>query len=131
MKKFVSYTIFKSKFCPYIKGRYPRNELDKQRSFFVWPSLQNFPTVQNGPENRKDLYLIKLVSKWKRAIKKEHTSFLLFHFLGLKLVPINSAINSASDNLTHFFQKRRRCTKKSNQTRKSELKLFWNVFCDI
>ena len=53
---------------------------------------RNFPTVQNGLEKRKNLYLIKLVSKW----------CLVFHFWDLKLVPIDSALNSASDNLTFF-----------------------------
>ena len=67
----------------------------------------------------ENLYLIKLVSKWKRAIRKRHTNFLLFYFYDLKLVSIDSALNSASVKLTHSFQKCRRGTKKSNQTWKS------------
>ena len=49
------------------------------------------------------------------AIRKGHTSFLFFHFWDLKLVPIDSALNSASGNLSHFFQKCKRGTKKSSQ----------------
>ena len=48
----------------------------------------------------KTLYLIKLVSKLKRAIRKEHKSFLVFHFWDLKLVLIDSALNSASGKVT-------------------------------
>ena len=63
-----------------------------------------------------------MVSKSTRATRKGHTNFLLFHFWDLKLVPINSALNPASGNLTHFFFKYRHGTKKSNQTWKSN----WN-----
>ena len=42
--------------------------------------------------------------KMKRSIRKRRTSFLLFHFWDLKLVSINSALNSAPGNLTHFFK---------------------------
>ena len=66
-----------------------------------------------------NLHLIKLVSKQKWVIRKEYTSFLLFYFWDLKLVPIDSALNFASGNLTYFFQKCRRGTKKSSQTWKS------------
>ena len=76
---------------------------------------KNFPILQNGLEKMKNLYLIKLVSKWKRAIRKGHTNFFLFHFWDLILVPIDTALNSASDNLTHFFQYRHG-TKKSSKT---------------
>ena len=41
---------------------------------------------------------------------------LLFHGWDLKLVPIDSVLNSVSGNLTHFFQKCRRGIKKSSQT---------------
>ena len=78
----------------------------------------NFPTVQNGPEKRKNLYLTKLVSKWKKAIRKGHTSFLVFHLWDLELVSIDSALNSAStiknDNMgqngtmSHFFWNQRK-----------------------
>ena len=67
----------------------------------------------------KNLYLIKLVSKWKRAIRERHTIFLLFYFYDLKVVSIDSALNSASVKLTHSFQNCRRGTKRSNQTWKS------------
>ena len=53
---------------------------------------------------RKTLYLIKLVSKWKRTIRKGHTTFLIFHFWDLKLVPIVPALNSVSGNLVIFFK---------------------------
>ena len=66
---------------------------------------RNFPTVQNSLQKRKKLHLIKLVSQLKRAIRKGHTSFLLFHFWDFKLVPIDSALNSSLGNLTHFFSK--------------------------
>ena len=73
---------------------------------------RNFPTVQNGLEKgKKRLNLIKLVLKWKRAIRKGHTSFLLFHLWDLKFVPI--------DSNSFFFQKCRCDTKKSSQTWKS------------
>ena len=63
----------------------------------------------------KNLHLMKLVSKWKRAIREKHTNFLLFCFCDMKLVSIDSALNSASSELTHSLQKFRRGTKKSNQ----------------
>ena len=68
--------------------------LSEQGNFSASDRLgKNFSTVQNGLEKRKNLYLIKLVSKSKRAIRKGHTSFLVFHFWDLKLVPIDSALN--------------------------------------
>ena len=55
----------------YIKGRYRWNEVSKQNLFFLEQAGfsasdqpgRNFPTVQSGPKKRKNLYLIKLVSK--------------------------------------------------------------------
>ena len=38
------------------------------------------------------------------AIRKGHTSFFLFHFWDLKLVQIDSALNSASGNYLIFFK---------------------------
>ena len=101
---FYSNKIFWSRFCLYIKGRYPWNEVTKwvfflseQVNFSAPDRLgRNFTTAQNGPKKRKNLYLIKLVSKWKRAIRKGHTSFLIFHFWDLKLMQIDLALNSAS-----------------------------------
>ena len=61
---------------------------------------RNFPTVHNGPGKRKHLYLINVVSKCKRMIRKGLKIFSVFHFWNLKLVPIDAALNSASDNLT-------------------------------
>ena len=67
---YFSKTIFWSRFCPYIKGRYPWNEVAKQifylsghANFSTSDRLgRNFQTVQTGPENRKNPYFIKLVS---------------------------------------------------------------------
>ena len=73
-------------------------------SFALDRARRNFRTVENGLERGKNLYLIKLISKGKKAIRKEYTSFLVFHFWDLKIVPINSALNSASDTLLHFFK---------------------------
>ena len=53
---------------------------------------------------RRNLNVIKLVSKWQTGIKKGQTSFIVFHFWDLKLVPINSALSSISENLTVFFK---------------------------
>ena len=39
----------------------------------------------------------------KRAIRKGNTRFWVFHFWDL--VPIDSVLNSASGNLTNFFQR--------------------------
>ena len=41
----------------------------------------------------------------KQAIRKVHTSFLLFHFWDFKSVLIYSALNSASGNPAIFFFK--------------------------
>ena len=37
----------------------------------------------------------------KRAIGKGYAAFLVIHFWDLKLAPIDSALNSASGNLTN------------------------------
>ena len=44
-----------------------------------------------------------MVSKRKRAIRKGHTS--CFDFWNFNLVPIDLVFNSASNSLTHFYQK--------------------------
>ena len=59
-------------------------------AFYLDLFPRNCPTVQNCPKKKKNLYLIKLVSKWKRAIRKGHTSFLVFDFWDLTSVPIDS-----------------------------------------
>ena len=41
----------------------------------------------------------------KKAIRKGHATFLVFHFWDLKLVPIDSALSSAPGNLTQDFKK--------------------------
>ena len=78
-----------------------------------------------------NFYLIKLVSKWKRTIRKGHTSFLAFYFWDLKLVSIVSALNSTSAIATHFFQKYGRGITKCSQTWKFRLKVFWDVVYDL
>ena len=62
-----------------------------------------------------------MVSKWKRAIRKGHTSFLVFYFWYLKLVPIDSALNFASGKLTWISKKCTNGFKKDCQIWKSEL----------
>ena len=47
--------------------------------------------------------LIKLVSKWKGASRKGHTSFFVFHFWDFKLVPIHSELNSTSGSIDQFL----------------------------
>ena len=55
--------------------------LSEQANFFCFrPTCKKFPAVLNGPEKRKNFYLVKLASKWKSAIRKGHTSFLVFIF---------------------------------------------------
>ena len=49
----------------------------------------------------ENLYEIKLVSKGKIVNRKGHTSFLVFCFWNFKLVPINSASNSALGTLIY------------------------------
>ena len=74
------------------QGCWSKIFLSEQANFSASDRLgRNFITVQNGPEKRKNLYLFKLVSKWKMAIAKVLTSFLVFHFWDLKLVLIESA----------------------------------------
>ena len=76
------------------------------------------------------------MSRWKRAIIKKHTSFLVFHFeiWNSAFDSIDSALNFAPGYLTHFFQKCRRGTKKSSQTWKSFVTYshkagkYWNQF---
>ena len=38
------------------------------------------------------------------AIRKGHTSFFGLDFLDFKVVPIDSALNSASDYITYFYE---------------------------
>ena len=95
-------SVYKRK-IPLERGCYTNFFLSEQANFSASERLgKKFPTVQNGPEQKKNLSLIKLVSKWKKAITKEHTRFLVFHFWDLKLVPIDSVLNSTSGNLTFW-----------------------------
>ena len=76
MKKFVlhcSFMIFQYKFCPYIKGRYPWNKVDKQRNLLLVSSSKFFSL---RPTWKKFLNL----PKW--FVKKEKSSF---NQIGLKI----------------------------------------------
>ena len=85
---------------------------------------RNFPTVQNGPEKRKNLYLIKLVSNWKRAIKKEHTTFLFFSILVFEIGSNWFSIKFCIRKSNSFFQKCRRGNKKKQANLKIRVKIF-------
>ena len=52
----------------------------------------------------------------KIAIRKGHTSFLVFKFWDLKLLRTASTLYTVSGNPTYFFQKCRRGIKKSSRT---------------
>ena len=68
-----------------------------------------------------------LVSKWKRSFRKGHASIFGFDCWEFKLVPVDSTLNFASENLTHLYHKSGHGTEKSSQTWKSRLDFFWNV----
>ena len=53
------------------------------------------------------------------AIWKRHTSFFVFDFWDFKLVPIDSALNSATENVTNTFHLSARDSHNRNQTWKS------------
>ena len=58
--------------------------LSEQANFSASERLgRNFPTVQNSLEKRKNLYLIKLVLRWKRAIRANE--LFGFSFLGFEV----------------------------------------------
>ena len=87
-----NYTIFYSKFCAYIEGKYPWNEVDQQKAFLFEPAScsasdqfrRDFLTVQNRFEKR----IKPLINSIGLRIKR-HTSFFLFLFCNLKLVLID------------------------------------------
>ena len=57
------FLVYKKK-IPLERGCQAKHFLSEQANFSASGRLRrNFPTVQNGPEKRKNLYLIKLVSK--------------------------------------------------------------------
>ena len=89
------------------KKKVPWKEVEK-RFFFLSEPANFYASDQHGRNfsavRKEKLYLIKLVPKWKRAIGKGHTNISAFNFWDLKLVPIVSALNSASGNLTYFFK---------------------------
>ena len=118
------YTIFQSTFYPHEKVKYSWNVVDKKKIILTEPANfsasdelgRNFPTVQNDLEQRKNLYLIKLVSVMKNSNYKRAYCFFIF---GIWLGLINSALRSASGTLGHFFQKSRHGTKNNSQISKS------------
>ena len=71
-------------------------------SAFNWHG-NKFPTLPKLSEKSKNYYLIKMVSKWKRPLKKGLV--LIFDFWYFKLLmPINLALDYSPGNLTHLFQ---------------------------
>ena len=52
-----------------------------------------------------NFYLIKLVLKWKRTIRKGHTSFLAFYFLGFEIGVNRFSIKFYISNCNSFFSK--------------------------
>ena len=100
----------------------------KQLILLLQTDSRKFP---NCPKlsyiKEKPLFIIKLVSKWKGAIRTGHTSLLVFRFWDLKLVTFDLALSSALGDLTFFFQECGCGTTKSSQTWKSRLKFYGNV----
>ena len=82
----------------YIRGT-PGTRLINQFFFCLNPII-----VRKWPEKEKELYFIKLVSKWKSAIRKRHAKFSQIRFWDLKLMPIDLASDSASRCLTRLFK---------------------------
>ena len=74
-------------------------------------------------------YLIELVSKWKGTNTKGHTSFLLFRFWDLKLVPIDSVLYQIILIIFFFFffPKMYAWHQEKQGNFKIQLKFFWNV----
>ena len=61
---------------------------------------------------------------------------MFFHFWYLKFVPVDSALNSASGNLTYLFKKCRRGTKKKQPNLKIRFKMFlkclsWSIITKL
>ena len=63
-----------------------------------------FLTVRNCPEKNKNLNLIKSVRKRNRT-KRKGTRFFGFYFSEVKLVPINSELNSVWESQSYCYQK--------------------------
>ena len=82
-----------------------KTSVSDSANFYALEWLEKkFSPAQNCPKQRKNLYLIKFVPKWKRAIRKGYTSFIPFNFWDLSLVQFDLALNSASGNLNCFFK---------------------------
>ena len=91
-----------------MKERYPQNEVDKKTTFFCLNQL--IVLLQTDIEEISQLS--KMVRKRGKSFvelnwsqNKRHKTFFFFHFWDLKLVLIDSALNSPSGNLTHYFSK--------------------------
>ena len=91
---------------------------------------RNFPTIQNSSEKRKTSLFNEIGLK-KRAIRKGHTRFFLFSFLGFEIGANRFSIEFCIRKFNLFSQKCKRGTKKSRQTWKSRLKVFWNLLWDL
>ena len=78
-----------------------------------------FPDVSEGPLKNRNVKLIKIARNSNRAKRNCHTSFFVCEFKNSKSVPIDSELNSAPGNQTHFLMKSGRGTWKSSQTSKS------------
>ena len=97
----------------------------RQKIFSRVKTWQMFENLTFFPESRVIHTGSLKQCVWKKAIKKEHTSFVVFNFWDLKLVVIDSPLNSVSGNLIHILQ---RYTKKIIQTWKYRLNFIWNIF---
>ena len=91
---------------------------------------RNFPTIQNSPEKKKKPLFNEIGLK-KMAIGKRHTSFFLFSSLGFEIGANRFIIKFCIRKSNLFSQKCKLGTKKSRQTWKSRLKVFWNVLWDL
>ena len=74
--------------------------------FLLWASGVEFPGVPDRPKKFKKSNLIKMAQKRNRGKRKCHTRFFDFPILDLKLMPIDSELNSAPGNQTHLFSKK-------------------------
>ena len=82
-----SETIFQSNFCLYVKGRYPWNKVDKQKTKFLSEPAKFsesdqlkriFPTVQNGRKKGKTFIEFICSENEKGPLEKGIQSFYFF-----------------------------------------------------
>ena len=62
----------------------------------------DFSSVWESPEKIENLKLIKIAQNGNRAKRKCHTRFFVFHLLKMKFVLIDSKLNSAPGNQSHW-----------------------------